>query len=231
VSKHLVDGLSDKAKANLDLTAADFSDSMIEFVTPRVKAFDIKSAEAVKADAADTKFPSDKFTHILLNFGPMIFTDGQAGLDELYRLLRPGGTMAMSSWKKVGWVEDVRAGFASDPEIPPFPPYEEFRKLINSGGDWDDSQWIKDNLTKTGFVDVEAVELSSNTASSSVDEFSRMMAGMVGMIQGRLWTQEQREKYGARTNDAVLAYMRSKYPDGEIKWDWTAIIATAKKAA
>ena len=230
VSKCITDVLNDRQKGNLELTCADFADSMIQFVGPRIKTFEVKSAEAVKADAMDTKVPSNKFTHILLNFGPMIFSDGKAGLRELHRLLQPNGILAMSSWKKVCWIEDVKAAFATDPEIPEFPPYEKFRSTMNAGGVWDDPQWIRDNASKAGFAEVKAVEVPHTSTLTSVDEFARLMVGMVGMIQQQTWSQEQRDKYKDRANNAVVTHIRKKYGGGEITWDWIAIFTTARKA-
>ncbi len=172
VSQKIVDGLNDKQKANLDLTCADFADSMIAYVGPRIQEFGLKKAEAYKADAVDTNLPADKFTHILLNFGPMVFMDGQAGFRELLRLLQPSGTLAMSSWKKVGWIHDVRAAFDSDPEIPAFPTDEEFRNIMNSGGVWDDVDWLRENVAKAGFVDVNVVEVPHTSSLDTVEEAS-----------------------------------------------------------
>ncbi|KIW62416.1 hypothetical protein PV04_10594 [Phialophora macrospora] len=229
VSQKIVDCLNDEQKGNLHLTCLDFADSMIQFVGPRIKTFGIQSAEAVKADAQDTKLPSDKFTHVLLNFGPMVFSDGQAGLHELLRVLQPGGTLAMSSWKRVGWIDDVKAAFATDPEIPAFPSYDEFRSLMNTGGVWDKPDWINDTTTKAGFVDVDVKEVPHTSVLDTVEQFSQLMVGMVGLIQQRTWTQEQQAKFKDRANEAVVSYMRQKYRGGEIKWDWIAIFTIARK--
>jgi len=231
VSQKLVDVLNDKQKANADLTCADFADSMIEFVSLRAKGLGLRNAEVVKADAMDTKLPGDKFTHVLLNFGPMIYTDGQKGMRELLRLLQPCGTLAMTSWDKVGWVEDVKAAFATDPEIPAFPTDDEFRAVTNAGGIWHDPAWIKDAVQKAGFTSVEVREVPHTSTLNSVEEFARMLAGMLGLIQKMLWTQEQREEFKDRTDKAVVSYMKHKYRDGEIKWDWVAILTTAQKPA
>ncbi|OCT48165.1 putative UbiE/COQ5 family methyltransferase [Cladophialophora carrionii] len=231
VSQKLAEGLSDAQKAKLHLTCSDFADSMIEFVGPRIETLGVKSAEAVKADAQDTKLPSDKFTHVLLNFGPMVFSDGQAGCRELLRVLKPGGTLAMSSWKRVGWIDDVQAAIATDPEIPAFPTHDEFRKLMNTGGVWDGPAWIKDTVTQAGFVDVDVKEVPHTSVLDTVEEFARMMVGMVGLVQSRIWTQEQREKFKERADEAVVSYMRQKYQEGEIRWDWIAFLTTARKPA
>ncbi|KIW93576.1 uncharacterized protein Z519_06181 [Cladophialophora bantiana CBS 173.52] len=228
VSERLVNMLNNKQKANLDLTCADFSDSMIDFVRPRIRTFEVKSAHAIKADAMDTKMPGSKFTHVFLNFGPMVFSDWKVGMTEIYRILQPGGILAMSSWMKLGWADDMKAAFATDPEVPTFPSVGELLKIINSNGLWSDSAWIKDNVTESGFVDVHVREVP-HTSVSGVDQFTHLMTGMVGMIQQKTWTAEQREKYKDRATNAVVSYMKQKYGDGEIRWDWVAILTTAKK--
>ncbi|KIW22359.1 uncharacterized protein PV07_12251 [Cladophialophora immunda] len=230
VSEHLVKALNKKQKDNLDLTCADFSDSMIDFVSPRIRHLEVKSAQAIKADAMDTQLPSNKFTHVLLNFGPMIFSDWKVGMAETHRILQPGGTLGMSSWMKMGWPDDVRNAFATDPEIPPLPSMEELCALVNSGGGWSDVAWIRDSVTQSGFVEVDVREVSHTSILSGVDQFTRMMTGMVGLVQQRTWTAEQRERYKDRAMNAVVSYMKQKYGDGEIRWDWVAILTTAKKA-
>ncbi|OAP55406.1 hypothetical protein AYL99_10379 [Fonsecaea erecta] len=231
VSERLVSALNNNQKANLDLTCADFSDTMIDFVGPRVRTLGVKCAQVIKADAMDTKLPSNKFTHVLLNFGPMIFSNWKVGMAELHRILQPGGTLAMSSWKSLGWYDDVRDSFATDPEIPPWPPSGVLCDLINSGGGWSDVAWIRDSVAASGFVDVDVREVPHTSIFSGVDQLTRFVASMVDLVQQRTWTAEQRESYKDRATKAVISYMKQKYGDGEIKWDWIALLTSAKKAA
>ncbi|KIW74329.1 hypothetical protein Z517_12269 [Fonsecaea pedrosoi CBS 271.37] len=230
VSEHLVKMLNNKQRADLDLTCADFSDTMIEFVGPRIRGFGVKSAHAVKADVMDTKLPSNKFSHVFLNFGPMIFSDWKVGMTETHRILQPGGTLAMSSWMELGWYDDVKDAFATDPEIPSFPSIKQLCELINSDGRWSEVDWIRDNVAQIGFVDVDVREAPHTSILSGVDQFTRLMTGMVGLVQQKTWTAEEQEKYRDRATNAVVSYMRQKYGDGEIKWDWVAILTTARKA-
>ncbi|KIX96313.1 uncharacterized protein Z520_08091 [Fonsecaea multimorphosa CBS 102226] len=230
VSEHLVRALNKSQQANLDLTCADFADSMVTFAGQRIRTLDVKSAHAIKADAMDTKLPSDKFTHVLLNFGPMIFSDWKVGMAELHRILQPGGTLAMSSWMRLGWPDDIRNAFATDPEIPPLPSSKALCELVNSNGRWSDAAWIRDSVVQSGFVDVNVREVPNTSILSGVDKLIPMMTGMLGMVQQRTWTAEQRERYKDRATNAVISYMKQKYGNGEIKWDWIAILTTAKRA-
>lgn len=229
VSAHLMDILGDKGKENLDLTCADFADAMVHFVAKRIESSGWKNAKAVKADAMDTKLPSSHFTHVFLNFGPMIFPDSNKGLREVHRMLRPGGTLAMSSWERVGWVPDVRAALATDPEIPEMPIDEKLRQLFSPDARWDDAAFIQQLVPSLGFVNVQTESVSQQSTLSDTSEFMGMLSGMLGMVMTKCWTKEEQDKYSDRAKTAVEKYMRQKYGDGEIKWDWVAILTTAEK--
>jgi hypothetical protein len=149
----------------------------------------------------------------------------------MHRILQSGGTLATSSWMKVGWVPDFEAAFNSSDEIPDFPPYEQIRKVLSPGGDWDDSAWTKDAFEKSGFTDVSVVELPYTTVNNSWEEFAQMTNSMLGLLQQRLWTEEQREKYGARSVEIVNEFMKKKYGDDKFEWHWVAILATGTKSA
>lgn len=231
VSFHLMNALSEQSKAKLDLTCADFAQAMVDFVARRIESSGWKNVRAVQSDAMDTKLPSDTYTHVFLNFGPMVFPDWRAGMREIHRMLRSGGTIAMSSWRKIGWVPDIRTAFDSDPEIPKFPSEDELRRIFSPDGGWDDPAWIAETVRAAGFVDVEVREVPHSSVLDGVDEFIRLMVGTVGMVISKTWTAEQQDKFKTRANDAVATYMRRKYGDGQIQWDWIAILTVAKKPA
>jgi hypothetical protein len=152
------------------------------------------------------------------------------GLAGMHRILQPGGKLATASWMKVGWVPDFEAAFKSSDEVPDFPPYEQIRQVLSPGGDWDDSAWTKNAFEKSKFTDVSVIEIPYTTQNDR-EEFGQMTNSMLGLLQQRLWTEEQREKYGARSIEIVHDYMKKKYGDSKIEWHWVAILATGTKAA
>jgi ubiquinone/menaquinone biosynthesis C-methylase UbiE len=231
ISVDLMQLLDETAKDNLTLTCADAADAMVDFVGSRIEASGWKNAKAVKADGTDTKLPSSHFTHIFLNFGPMIFADWRAAMSEIHRMLRPGGMVAMSSWAKVGWVADVREAFATDPEIPALPVDERLRKMFSEDGEWDDAAWIEEVLPSFGFVDVQTKLVPSTSVLSDTAECAHMVKGILSMIMSKYWSEEQRSDFGDRAKAVVTRYMEEKYGDGEIEWQWEAVLTMAKKAA
>ncbi|KIW13852.1 hypothetical protein PV08_06632 [Exophiala spinifera] len=231
VSKHLMDRLGEQAKDNLELTCADYAEAMLKAVDRRIEAEGWKNAKTVHANAVDTKLPSEHYTHITMSFGPFVFSDAKQGLDECSRLLKPGGTLAMNSWQSVGWTSDIRDALATDPMLPPVPSDAELLKSISSDGNWDDRAWIADFLPRNGFVDVKVTPIPHQTSLAGVSELMSLFQGFTMLLVRKDWSDEEKKDFEKRARVAIEKYMSEKYGDGEIKWDWVALMTTAKKPA
>src|SRR5256885_11691603 len=81
--------------------AADYSSAMIEQLRKHDWASKV-NAEVL--DAQDLKLPDDKFTHSFTNFAVMAFPDPLKAAKHIYRTLKPGGTAALTTWKKTGYM-------------------------------------------------------------------------------------------------------------------------------
>jgi ubiquinone/menaquinone biosynthesis C-methylase UbiE len=91
------------ALAGGDVVASD--------ITPELLAAGRADAEArgltlewVEADAEALPFADASFDVVLSSFGAMFAPRHQVVADELLRVTRPGGTIAMANWTPVGWV-------------------------------------------------------------------------------------------------------------------------------
>lgn len=232
VSARLMETLSDEAKKTLDLTMLDLSPAMVDLVSKRIESnnWQTHNVKVLHADAADTKLPSSSFTHIFLNIGPFIFPDPQVGLAEIYRLLKPGATVGLSTHSKIGWIPDVIAAWKTDPRLPAFPTTEGLAGCFGPDLKWDEPAWIEETLAKAGFVDIKINTTSLHHSEPNATEtFKILLPGTVGMIINTMWTQELRDQYGQLAKDVSVRYIHEKYGDGELGWDWSALLITARK--
>ncbi|EXJ73500.1 uncharacterized protein A1O5_03261 [Cladophialophora psammophila CBS 110553] len=229
VSSHIMSKLSQEAKPSLDLTCADISDAMISNVARRINASGWTNVTAVKADAMDTKFPTSKFTHIFFNFGPQILSNPLAGIKECHRILRPGGTLCLSTWQEVPWFRDYRAGIAREPSLPPFPSDEQLRHAFTDTPErWDNVEDVRAHLEECGFQDVK-LQVVENTTKMEVAEVEAMLTFSLDMMIEKFWKKEGLEQVKGPARRAVLDYVKEKYASGPVVWKWIGIIASGRK--
>jgi ubiquinone/menaquinone biosynthesis C-methylase UbiE len=74
----------------------------------------------VEADAEALPFADASFDVVLSSFGAMFAPRHQVVADELLRVTRPGGTIAMANWTPEGWVGQFLLTML--PFLPPPPP-------------------------------------------------------------------------------------------------------------
>ncbi|ANZ24788.1 MULTISPECIES: class I SAM-dependent methyltransferase [Rhodococcus] len=101
------------------VTAADLTPEL--FVAGRTAAAERGvDLEWVEADAEALPFPDGSFDVVLSSVGAMFAPHHQAVADELLRVCRPGGTIAMINWTPEGFIGQLFRLMA--PYAPPPPP-------------------------------------------------------------------------------------------------------------
>ena len=83
------------ARKGADVTAIDFSAGMVA----RVRAHDVANIAARQMDGQALDLPDAAFDAAVSVFGVMLFPDWRAGLREMARVTRPGGSAAIAVWK------------------------------------------------------------------------------------------------------------------------------------
>jgi ubiquinone/menaquinone biosynthesis C-methylase UbiE len=96
------------AAARLGCTAVgvDFVPDLLERGRERavVEGLDV---ELLEGDAEALPFPDDSFDAVTSVFGSMFAPDHARAADELLRVCRPGGTIALASWTPEGFIGDL----------------------------------------------------------------------------------------------------------------------------
>jgi len=166
LTKHLA-----KSVKHDTLTATDLNPDMISIAKEIVRDNTIKW---MPADAMDLPFGDASFDLVVIQFGIMFFPDREKGLQEAYRVLKPGGKLLFTTWNRVETNEALHEGrliiesyFEDNPPIfynVPFSMYNE--------------QGLIDLVTERGFKDVKTELVKKQGVSSSAGDLAK------GMVEG-----------------------------------------------
>lgn len=75
-----------------DITALDFSSSMLQVAERRAQAARIKNIEFILGDALNLPFKDNTFDSVTISFGLRNTSDYRRTLEEIHRVLKPGGS-------------------------------------------------------------------------------------------------------------------------------------------
>ena len=101
------------------MVASDLAPSLLDAGRQRAEAMGLR-LEWIEADAESLPFPDEDFDVVMSSIGVMFAPHHQAAADELVRVCRPGGTIALLSWTPDGMLGDLFATMR--PFAPPPPP-------------------------------------------------------------------------------------------------------------
>jgi ubiquinone/menaquinone biosynthesis C-methylase UbiE len=219
---------SNKEEIDWHLQCTDLSQPMLNAVQERINQEGWKDTETAHSDMLKNGLESDKYDYVFASFVFMALPNFEAALDESLRVLKPGGTIAINTWKSLPWIEDVNAAAASlSTDLPPLT----MSQFGQSGdGEWNNPSWIKAQLRDRNLEHIQVKPVLKTLTTGTARETAHVSMLPMKAIMGSMWSDEQREKYGDSYFHALLQYLEDKYgKDKEIAKMWEAIITTAKK--
>ena len=158
VTKHL----RERLPASVKLVASDLSPDMLEIA--KSKFTDGQAPEWVIADMQNLPFESNTFDVVVCQYGIMFPPDKQKVFDEVYRVLKPGGSFLFSTWEKTDSVEIFKLIY-NDHVLPFFVGEDPDRFLVPYS--LHDPAQLKGYLTKGGFSQATIERLILNGVSES----------------------------------------------------------------
>uniref|UniRef100_UPI00286E6B50 class I SAM-dependent methyltransferase n=1 Tax=Chamaesiphon sp. VAR_69_metabat_338 TaxID=2964704 RepID=UPI00286E6B50 len=76
----------------------DLAESLLELARTKAQQQELQNIEFQCADFSELALPSASFDAIVCVFGIFFLPDMEAAVAELWRMLRPGGMLAIASW-------------------------------------------------------------------------------------------------------------------------------------
>ncbi|KAH6603832.1 hypothetical protein Trco_007278 [Trichoderma cornu-damae] len=148
-------------------------------------------AEGLVMDADSLSFPDETFTHTIGN--AMIFVgprnDGVDAAKEMYRTLKPGGTLVLNCFAYVPVLEPIREASRATRSTGALPEWNSFEK-------WMDPAFIA-NIVEAGGFEKGAVSVQQREMFINVGDFdrhARLVWSMRGMPSAG-WSKEDEERW------------------------------------
>lgn len=91
-----------------EVVGTDISERMVEIVAERAAELDVDNASFERMDAEEIRLPDGSFDAVLCGLGLMYVPDPVRSLQEMLRVLKPGGRAVSAVWgarKNCGWAE------------------------------------------------------------------------------------------------------------------------------
>jgi len=202
------------------ITATDLNPAMLDFA--KNKHGNLANVTFEIADALSLPFEKNDFDAIICQFGIMFFPDKGAGLSEMARVLKPGGTMAFNVWDSM---ENNKAVKIAHETISRFfdshPP-----QFLHTPFGFYDIDHIK-NLMALAKLNNIAAHILSETAEGH--EAANIAKGTVEGNPGVLEINERANASAEEITKAVTKALEATYGSSPITTELQALVFIAEK--
>lgn len=183
----------------------DFSESMLAVFKHKIEQAGHRNIALHCGDAQTLPYDDETFDAAFSLFGLMFFPDRRKGFAEIHRTLKPGGSIAVTSWAPVDQSPAMQAMFgalrAIKPDLPQ--PQRSVTTLENP-------EVFKQEMRDAGFRNVEIRAITKPFPVTTVPEFwAAMIKGSapIQMLKKSMGISAWREK-----EILALDYLKERLP-------------------
>jgi len=180
------------AKKVASVKAVDFSENMLSMLRKGMADGGLTNIEPCKGDGQELPYRDESFNAAFSLFGLMFFPDRAKGYAEIFRTLKPGGRVCISSWAPVDRSPMMQTMFgamkAIKPDLPG--PRTDMESLENPDR-------LESELSAAGLREVEVHRVTKSASIASAKEFWESMvkgSAPVTMMKNSMSEEVWREK-------------------------------------
>ncbi len=185
--------------------AIDFSEQMLSLLDQQIHDTGLDHLYTHHGDGQALPYDGDSFDAAFSMFGLMFFPDRNKGFSEIYRTLKPGGKVAVSSWAPVDQSPAMQMMFGALKIIKPELP--EPKMVIES---LENPEVFEQELKDAGFKDVQVQRVTKHFPVESVKEFWYAM--VKGSAPITMMKQSMAKAEWAEKQWLALHYLHEQLP-------------------
>lgn len=194
------------AQAASVVHAIDFSEPMLDLLRQHAKHAGHSNISVRHGDAQSLPYADVMFDAAFSMFGLMFFPDRNKGFTEIYRTLKPGGTIAVTSWAHVDQSPAMLAMFGALRAIKPDLP--EPQRVVTT---LENPEVFKQEMQDAGFRKVEIRRVTKLFPVASIPEFWASMVKGSAPIQ--MLKRNMGETAWLEKEICAIDYLKNTLPD------------------
>lgn len=159
--------LARQTSGHVRIIGTDAAPAMAKVANAKVVKEHLKNIEFMPMPAEKLEFPENHFDKILCRFGVMLFEDSQQGLNQMCRVLKPGGRFALAVWSTPETMPIMKWSYeAFKGKIPEhaYPPLEKMTSVGAKGV-------LDELLRKAGFKNFKVEKKILHYRFDSFDQY------------------------------------------------------------
>lgn len=200
----------------------DLSEKMLETAQEHAAERNIKNYQTKTSDVTQLPFPDQSFDAVSCRMGFMFFPDIEASLNEMRRVMKPGGRLAASVWAapdKNFWISVVMETIKQILDLPPPPAGAPGMFRCAAPG------FMDNHFEKAGFKNIATAELGS-ALSMDAETYWEMTTEVAAPVVSAMSNVNESTKQ--KIKDEVCRKIDEKFPEGNISMQATAILISAE---
>lgn len=207
------------------VTGVDFCEGMVHETRTVIKSKGYGNIELLQMDAENLNFDQSVFDIAACGLSVQFFTDYKMAVNEIYRVLKPGGKVGISTWKR----KESKPGVIAR-TVPKYLPVngQNAPPPPSNRPDFGDEQFLEDMLSQAGFKNIKIINERRMFFYKDFEEFWKEQWSHGGRA-----TFEMIEKQGAERLERFKAELFEEfikdYGHDEIPFDANVLIAIGKK--
>ncbi len=202
----------------------DLADEMLDIARENAAKKGIANVEFSACDVCELPFADNTFDSVSCRMGFMFFPDMHLAAKEIYRVLKPGGSIATSVWNKADknfWAAAVSEIISRNMELPAPPPGAPGIFRCGEPG------LIAGIFKAAGFKNITEKEVACNMQCESAAGYWQMMTEIAAPVVGALSKADDSMK--EKIKNELIERINNKYPDGNILMEGSAQVISAVK--